>query len=372
MASNPMQKKARNSFILGMLMTFIIMAAVVGVLLLQLRKMNEEEQTRKASLVKVCVLTEDVKSGDFITNEMIKVEEVLSSTVPKNGAADVTNLNSWFLEDKSGNRVETKKEDGKTVRNKETGKAEYQLNRDGKSYDLKEDNGAYYIELTNNGVIEKEYVELVTPQLIAKIDMKANTVVTSEMLVKSDEKTTSDLRVQEYNMLQIQSQLTIGDYIDIRLRLPNGLDYIVVSKKRVEMPQVEGVDSLSTVWLRLEEDETLAMSNAIVESYMIEGSILYTAKYVEPGMQDKSIPTFVPSREVQEAMNADPNILQVAKNELINRYNANVDTRNKINNEINRTEEDERKAAITTGSKQEVTKAQEERQSYLDALSGAE
>ena len=31
MATNPMQKKARNSFILGVLITFIVMAMVVGI-----------------------------------------------------------------------------------------------------------------------------------------------------------------------------------------------------------------------------------------------------------------------------------------------------------------------------------------------------
>ena len=43
MATNPMQKKARNSFILGILITFVIMAIIVAVLLLQIKKMQEAE-----------------------------------------------------------------------------------------------------------------------------------------------------------------------------------------------------------------------------------------------------------------------------------------------------------------------------------------
>ena len=41
MATNPMQKKARNSFVLGVLITFVIMAMIVVVLLLQVKKMKD-------------------------------------------------------------------------------------------------------------------------------------------------------------------------------------------------------------------------------------------------------------------------------------------------------------------------------------------
>ena len=41
MATNPMQRKARNSFILGVLVTFVIMAMIVALLLVQLKKMKE-------------------------------------------------------------------------------------------------------------------------------------------------------------------------------------------------------------------------------------------------------------------------------------------------------------------------------------------
>lgn len=44
MATNPMQRKARNSFILGVLVTFVIMAMIVALLLVQLKKMKEAEE----------------------------------------------------------------------------------------------------------------------------------------------------------------------------------------------------------------------------------------------------------------------------------------------------------------------------------------
>ena len=201
--------------------------------------------------------------------------------------------------------------------------------------------------------------------------MQKNTVITSSMLVKSDEKTTNDLRIQEYNMLRLATQIAPEDYIDVRLRLPSGLDYIVVSKKKVEIPQIGGVDSANTIWLQLTEDEILAMSNAIVENYIIDGSVLYTAKYVEPGTQEKATPTYVPSAEVQNLMrNNDSNIVDTAKMALLTRYNSNTNVRNDINNAKGAVDPDDAQSNISAGVKQDVSTAQDERQSYLDALAG--
>lgn len=356
MATNPMQKKARNSFILGVLITFIIMALIVAYLFLQMKKLQDEQAKMTANYVKVCILKSDVVSGQIITSDLITTKEVDKNTVPSNGTATITNLTNYFLEDKSGNSVITN--NGKTY-----------LQRDGRDIELKTEDatGEYYIENNNS----KEYVELTTPPLIAKIDMKANTVVTSSMIAKSDEKTTNDLRIQEYNMLRLSSQIAAEDYIDIRFRMPSGEDYIVVSKKKVEIPQIDGVDSATTIWLQLTEDEILTMSNAIVENYMIEGSELYTAKYVEPGTQEKATPTYVPSEAVQNLLrNNDSNILNTAKLALLTRYQGNSDVRNNINNTKNSIDPDDVATNISTGVKQEVSTAQEQRQDYLDALSG--
>ena len=172
-------------------------------------------------------------------------------------------------------------------------------------------------------------------------------------------------------MLRLSSQIAAEDYIDIRFRMPSGEDYIVVSKKKVEIPQIDGVYSATTIWLQLTEDEILTMSNAIVENYMIEGSVLYTAKYVEPGTQEKATPTYVPSEAVQNLLrNNDSNILNTAKLALLTRYQGNSDVRNNINNTKNSIDPDDVATNISTGVKQEVSTAQEQRQDYLDALSG--
>ena len=166
--------------------------------------------------------------------------------------------------------------------------------------------------------------------------MNKNSVITIDMISKSDEKTTDDLRKVEYNMLVLPSQIATGDYIDIRLSLPSGQDYIVVSKKQVEIPQIDGVDSEDTIWLKLSESEIITMNNAIVDAYRSIGSTLKVVTYTEAGIQNAATPTYVPTGEVMELINSDPNIVQTAKNALIQRYNSEQGrVRGNINSTIN-------------------------------------
>lgn len=300
MASNPMQRKSRNSFILGVLIAVLVMGAIVAVLLLKIKNMQAKEDDRLANLIKVYALNTDVKSGDTLDASMLV-------------------------------QVETDKNAAPTDAIKGTA-------------------------LTENS--------------IAKIDLSKGMILTASMVAESDNPTTSDLRLQEYNMLRLESQIAQDDYIDVRLRLPNGLDYIVVSKKRVEIPQINGVDSENTIWIKLTEDETLAMSNAIVEAYKLEGAVLYTAKYVEPGTQEKATPTYIPSAEVVNLVTQNPNVVQEAKTAMYNRYQQFTSNRNNINSQLGAVDEDEAKSKVTSGTTTEVTTAQDQRKSYLDALAG--
>ena len=44
MATNPMQRKARNSFLLGMLVTLVITGAIIALLFMQLMNKTKKEQ----------------------------------------------------------------------------------------------------------------------------------------------------------------------------------------------------------------------------------------------------------------------------------------------------------------------------------------
>ena len=67
MAMNPMQRRARTSFIIGFLVALIIGALAVGGLLLKIRSINEAKEAIEALQKQVYVATEDLESGDEVT-----------------------------------------------------------------------------------------------------------------------------------------------------------------------------------------------------------------------------------------------------------------------------------------------------------------
>lgn len=299
MAMNPMQRKANNYLLIGVLVTLLITGSIIVLLFMRLNTLQQEKNKEQASMKKVYIVADDIKSGEVVTYDKLVQKAVSGSVIP----SDVLS-----------------------------------------------------VELTEN--------------TIAKIDLNAGTIVTNNMVQESEEKTTADLRKQEYNMVILPSQIQSGDYIDIRLRLSNGVDYIVVSKKKVEIPTIDGIDSSSSIIINMNETETMVMANAIIEAYIDQGSLLYATTYVEPGLQQSVTPTYVPSGTVQNAINSNPNIEQEAKNALFARYNQNAATRtNTIDGALAQYVQD-RVDNIEAGVQEEITRAKEQRELYLESLGG--
>ena len=227
------------------------------------------------------------------------------------------------------------------------------------------------VKVTSTVIPENVLSVELTENTIAKIDLSAGTIITDNMVQESDNRTTADLRKQEYNMVILPTQIQNGDYIDIRLRLSNGVDYIVASKKVVEIPTINDVESANSICINMNEAETMVMANAIIEAYIDKGSLLYATTYVEPGLQESINPTYVPSGTVQNEINANPNIEQEAKNALFNRYNKDEGyLRNNIINGTLAQYEQDRVDNIEEGVQEQITKAREERQLYLESLGG--
>lgn len=202
--------------------------------------------------------------------------------------------------------------------------------------------------------------------------MKKNTVITSSLISRADDVDTDDVRQQEYNMLVLPVDLITGDYVDIRLLLPSGQDFIVVSKKMVTVPDVNGEYLADTIQMKMAEEEILTMSNAIVEAYKIEGSKLYVTKYTEAGIQDASKPTYVVNDEVAKLIEADSNIVSEAMAALSDRYNENngqlkgIRSQN-INSALSNYGRNEN---VPEKMQESITSTKEERVQFLQSLIG--
>ena len=353
MASNPMQRKARNSFLLGMIITLLITGAIIVFLFLQLNQQIQARKELEAQKVNVFTLSTDVKSGQVITEDMFTMLSVDKNTIPANATSVVDVIDSWYLQTKDGQMfytdadglylneadslIELTEQDGGYYRNDtgdrvtlRTNPLSYEgylfmvdtNNEDSITRVYQEANGNYYrFRLqSDNTTITKEYIDVNNVPVVAKLDLMKNTVVTADLVVQSDEVITDDVRREEYNMITLPVDLMTDDYIDIRIMFPNGQNFIVVSKALVEIPQnPDGTYISDTIWLNLREDEILMMSSAIVEAYGVQGAKIYATKYAEPGMQAAATPNYVPNQDVLAEIQRDPNIVETAMNEIKSR-----------------------------------------------------
>ena len=307
MATNPMQRKARNSFLLGMLLMLIITGAIIAFLILQLTNMKKEEQELEASYVTVYTLNRDVESGDEVTEADFTMTQVTNATAPTD-----------------------------------------------------------YLTPSDLGT-----------NMIAKISMTRGTVLSKEMIYIDETVTGNDVRKEEYNMFILPTDLVTGDYVDVRLLLPSETNYIVVSKKKVEIPVIAGVDSTDTISIELSEDEINMISSAIVDAFRYNGAKLYVNKYTDPGLQEASIPTYPVNYDVLQLINGNPNILDEARTALWNRYNATdssgvqtqAEQRNNVIDAVINADPEQSQSNLESNMNESITDSVTTRQEYLEGLS---
>lgn len=312
---NPLEKKARSSFIKGLVIAGIIGTLIVAFLAMIIFKMNGEEKQRIAAQKQVLVLNSDIKSGEEVTADLLS-SQLANSEV---ATASAITMNQF----------------------------------------------------TELSTVTDDAGNLMAVKVIAKIDIPAKSILTQDMVTVEDEKVTDDLREQEYNMVVLPATLEEGDTIDIRLRLPTGEDFIVVSKKKVKLSNLGGTFSPQSIIINLTEDEILTMSAAIVDAYQMEGSKLSASKYTDPGLQAKATPTYVPSNATINLINTDPNIVQTARNSLISRYNNTYNQyRAGIDGTLSGIDEATRQSGVQSGTGTETATQQSERQTYLEQMYG--
>lgn len=112
---------------------------------------------------------------------------------------------------------------------------------------------------------------------IAKYNIPANTPLINSMF--GENAVTKDERIQEVNSVMLPTGLTEGEYIDIKIKMASGLEYVVIPQIKVE--KIYG----TTIWLYLDEEELYLLNSAIVDTYLNDGVTLYGVRYVDPTTQ---------------------------------------------------------------------------------------
>ena len=295
MTVNPMQRRTRNSFLLGFGVAVLVALVIIAALFVLMRNANAQLKAEKA-----------------------KQRELLVAKVDINDYSEVSSLN-------------TIEED--TI------------------VSIAMEEIATFADLSPEG-----------RRILSKTKIPKGTVITKSMLISEEEKDAHDLRLYELNMLMIPSELETGAVVDIRFLLPSGQDFIVLSKKIVEKADSD------SIWIKMSEDEILVFNNAMVEAYLIEGTKLYVAPYVNPGIQKEAAQTYPLSNEAWQLIESDSNVTQKAREALIAKHNKTVAIRKSITDAKTKAIQENGLDRVHHAINQEISEMHKKRVQYIEQL----
>lgn len=234
-------RQMRKKIIIAIIVTLLLTAAIAFVISHFIIKGKDERITNlEAQVVDTTCLAfaKDLEADSIITQGditevKIKLASLPSGTYKVNGGKII-----HMITDEKGKIIESKLEADK--------------------------------ELTKESLIGR----------VVKANVSKNTLFLDSLMYEKGEDPTKDERIQEFNFIQIPSDVNVNDYIDVRIQFPGGEDYSVLIGKKVEKIAGE-----NTIFIKMNEEEIMAMGSAIIEAYMQKGVRLYANKYTDPATQ---------------------------------------------------------------------------------------
>ena len=382
MASNPIKRRAKQSFFLGFLIALVIMAIVVMLLFTKISSLKEEKEELDAMIkggaeITVYTTTKNISEGDYI-----KSSDLIPTTMKLVKNSSQVEMDKYLTEEDLDLLEEKDEEELTEVLGgmSSTYIANLIENAQSESPEkskLEELNKISSMLKEKQMSIEDIETYLNNNQIMyaARITIPEGTVVTRAMVKASN--VDDSKRMVEYNMIVLPSQLKNGDFIDVRLREVRGSESIVLAKKEVKQC------TANSVWLEMSEMEILTMNSAIVDAYLTTGAQLRATVYTDGMAQAPAEANYPVNDEVMTAISDSPNILNEAKVALATKWTKTHGeagskpdlqvTRSEIDGyiaESNRTE-DEIIQKVDAGYTKEATDINTSRNDYVSALEGS-
>lgn len=173
-------------------------------------------------------------------------------------------------------------------------------------------------------VEDKDFTEVQVPSTLAtgmiqditefegknyRMDLKGGTALTQDDLYT--DKITDDMRLLDVVLNTIPVGLKPNTYVDIRMTMPDGKDYIAISHK-----QVKDINS-GVLKVAVNEHDIHTYNSMLIDSLMYVGSQMYAVEYVEGGIQKASDTYYPLSKKIATLANKDPNLLTAIKADIL-------------------------------------------------------
>lgn len=175
----------------------------------------------------------------------------------------------------------------------------------------------------------KMYSSLLTEQYVTdindiagryfKIAVNPGTPIMQNMAM--DEELVDSMRDRDIILDRLTVGLEVGDYIDVRMTMPYGDDYVVLSHKRIY-----GINE-GSIKLHLTELEWNIYQGALIDYFLNKeyGCTIYGDRYIEPGIQQEAVNFYAVPTNIAALLQKNPNIVDKEEAASLNEWRQSLE-----------------------------------------------
>lgn len=136
-----------------------------------------------------------------------------------------------------------------------------------------------------------------------KVDIKPGTILTYDLLMSETADNTRKKFQRALNFTSLPVGIVENDYVDIRLMLPNGEEFVVFSHI-----QVKSINE-TTLLFDISEEDNVIINSMIQDASNYAGyCVFYLMKYLEPGYDTDTVAFYPVQHEMENFVRWNPNI----------------------------------------------------------------
>lgn len=136
-----------------------------------------------------------------------------------------------------------------------------------------------------------------------KVDIQPGTILSADMLME-EKNETNKIYSRELTFDSLPVSTVVGDYIDIRIILPNGEEYVVLSHEQIQRLYN------TTITIHISEEENAILNSVFADLGSYNGYVLaYMTKYLEPGKDTDTVAFYPVQNDMENFVLFNPNIV---------------------------------------------------------------
>jgi type II secretory pathway pseudopilin PulG len=197
-----------------------------------------------------------------------------------------------------------------------------------------------------------------------RIGVTPDTEITFDLI--DDEGYTGTVYTRELYMdANLPIGLTVGDYIDVRIVLPGGEEFVVFAHKRVNAKYDD------TLVMQFDEADLWLYTSMMIDRALYKpcGMKLYATRYVDPGKDNLTVAYYPMRKEAVDIMSINPNLTEEQRNRIWNES-----LRNAIDEKLSYYTDNTNKdvAKLVAGVAEEASRAEQAKQYFEELLKSVE